>query len=128
MAKSTYTEWYKVTVLKSSTALVSKTFFFFHSIITVVIYSCSIVGKSLCYHASNLGSIPHGSHTTRSPSSRCQANSIFHPSEVGKWVPVNTGAKLWVINDEGYSHRPQLAVRPMAKYLRSQVRRSQHVN
>ena len=28
MAKSTYTEWYKVTVLKSSTALVSKTFFF----------------------------------------------------------------------------------------------------
>ena len=25
-------------------------------------------------------------------SSLCQANSAFHPSEVGKWVPDNTGA------------------------------------
>ena len=25
-------------------------------------------------------------------SSRCKANSAFHPSEVGKWVPDNTGA------------------------------------
>ena len=52
---------------------------------------CSKVGKPLCYHASNPGSISRGSHTIRSPS-RCWANSAFHPFEVGKWVPDNTGA------------------------------------
>ena len=50
--------------------------------------SCSVVGKPLCYHCvSNPGLISH-----RSPSSCFQANSAFHPSEVGKRVPDNTGA------------------------------------
>ena len=29
-------------------------------------FGCSIVGKPLCYHSSDPGLIPRGSHTTRS--------------------------------------------------------------
>ena len=32
-----------------------------------------------------------------------QANPAFHLSEVGKWVPVNTDANSWVIDDEDCS-------------------------
>ena len=61
-------------------------------IFNVYVYGCSVVGKSLCYHTSDRIRFPLDLHTTRSPG-RCQANSGIQPSEVGKWVPDNTGAK-----------------------------------
>ena len=36
-----------------------------------ILGSCSIMGKPLCCHVSNLALIPHEYHTTRSPSSHC---------------------------------------------------------
>ena len=36
-----------------------------------ILGSCSIMGKPLCCHVSNLGLIPHEYHTTRSPSLHC---------------------------------------------------------
>lgn len=54
---------------------------------------CSIMGKLLCYHASDLDSIPWGGHTNRSPYLLVlHANSAFHPFEICKWVPHKTGA------------------------------------
>ena len=56
--------------------------------------SCSIVGKLLCYRRSDPGSIPCGGQTTTDHliSSHYQANSAFHPSQVGKLVTDKTGA------------------------------------
>ena len=47
---------------------------------------CSIVGKPLCYHASDPGSIPWGSHTTRSPprAARLTQSSIL-PRSVNEY-------------------------------------------
>ena len=52
---------------------------------------CSIVGKPLCYHASNPGSNPRGSHTSRSPprTARPTQSSIL-PRSVNEYL-INTG-------------------------------------
>lgn len=60
-------------------------FFFF-------VCSCSIVGTTLCYHASDLGAIPmEVISTVLQISLCCWSNSIFHLSKVGKWVKVILG-------------------------------------
>ena len=55
-----------------------------------------MVGKPLCYHARDPGSIPLGGHTNRPSYLLALLGQLsppaLHPSEVGKWVPDNTGA------------------------------------
>ena len=56
---------------------------------------CSIVGKPLCYHASNSGSIQRGGYTNRFPYILVLLDQLSLPSfcsEVSKWVPDNTAA------------------------------------
>ena len=47
---------------------------------------CGVVGKPLFYHAGNPGSISRAIPTDLPTSSR------HNPSEIGKWIPDNTGA------------------------------------
>ena len=76
------------------------------------------MGKPLWDSVSNLGLIPRGIHTNRSLYLlSLLVNLAFHLSEVGKWVPENSGPNSLVMDDEGCSHQPPLVVWPTAKYL-----------
>ena len=56
--------------------------------------SCSIFGKPMCYHATNLGLIPCGGQTVRSTNFfTLLGNTALYPFQFGKWVPGNTSAK-----------------------------------
>ena len=67
------------------------------SILLLLVCYCSIVGKPLCYHASDPGSIIRGSQTTRSPP---RAARPTQPS-----IPLRLKNEYWIIPGLTPGHR-----------------------
>ena len=66
-----------------------------------------MVGKPSCNYTSDTGTISSEDQTLEG-SLYCWTNSVFHPSEVEKWVPCNTVANNREFNDVGCSYWPPL--------------------